>query len=76
MGLPLLCSGFALVLPGFALSLPWFCHGVAIVHNLIKNCLVLRMVDEHQKLPPHEIGTKSGHLSTQFDKELPCVDHG
>ena len=32
------------------------------------------MVDEHQKLPPHDIGTKSGHLSTQFNKELPCVD--
>ena len=47
-----------------------------VVHSLIKNCLVLTMVDEHQKLPPHEIGTKSGHLSTQFSKELPCVDRG
>ena len=47
-----------------------------LVHSLLKNCLVLTMVDEHQKLPPHEIDTKSGHLSTQFSKELPCVGHG
>ena len=47
-----------------------------LVHSLIKNCPVLTMVDEHQKLPPREICHKSGHISTQFSKELHCVDHG
>ena len=46
-----------------------------LVHSLVKNCLVWTRVDEHQKLPPDEIGPKSGHLSTQFSKELPGVDH-
>ena len=32
---------------------------------------MLTTVDEHQKLPPHEIGPKSGHLSTQFSKN--CI---
>ena len=46
------------------------------IHSLVKNCLVLTMDDEHQKLPPREIGPETGHLSTQFNKELPRVDHG
>ena len=47
-----------------------------LVHSLVKNCLVLTMVDERQKWPPQEIGRKSGHLGTQFSKELPCFDDG
>ena len=45
-----------------------------LVHSLLKNCIMWTMVHEYQKLPPDEIGPKSGHLSTQFSKELPCVD--
>ena len=29
-----------------------------LVHSLVKNCLVLTTADEHQKLPPHEVGPK------------------
>ena len=47
-----------------------------LVHSLVKNRLVLTMGGEHQKLSPHEIGPETGHLSTQFSKELPCVGHG
>ena len=37
-----------------------------IVHSLVKKRLAWTLVDEHQKMPPDEIGPKSGHLSTQF----------
>ena len=47
-----------------------------LVHSLVKNCIVLTVVDERQKGHPQEIGPKRGHLSTQFSEELPCVDHG
>ena len=47
-----------------------------LVHSLVNNCLVLAMVDERQKLPPQEIGRKSGHFSTQCSKGLPCVHDG
>ena len=46
------------------------------VHSVVNNCIALTMVDERQTWPPHEIGRKSGHLGTQFSKELHCFDDG
>ena len=46
-----------------------------LVHNLVKNCFVSTIVDEHQEVLSHEIGFQIGDLSTQFSKELPSVDN-
>ena len=72
-----LCYGSAIILPWFAI---W---ELRIIHRQKRQKITSTpQKDSHNdtrfvlKVPPHEIGPESGHLSTQFNKELPCVDHG